>query len=478
MLTDDLKQTIRENLINFRYAVLVNAADEVKSPDFHYRWSDILLNGKGHVAIEGYRESGKSQVVLRAFPLYCLAYPDTSRDYILLIKNNATGAQNKLKEIIREYESNPMLRHNLVKIVEATANALSVDVMNEAGEVMNVRIEAYGKGSSVRGLTHNNRRPKLVVCDDLQDIEDVRSDVVQENDWQWFLGDIAFLGANTRLFVIGNNLGERCIVERIFADSEALGFDCERVPVEVGGVPTWPQRNSIEDIEKEKSGYKKIGKLDIWMRERLCVAVADENRLFHKEDFRYFCLNAFRKKLQECSLYMTVDPAASTENDSDYRCCLVTAVDHTNNWFLIDCSYGRYDTVKLMDEIFRLVTTWELTGVGIEKGVLKSAIEPFILKEMSKRNVFFNVEPLDHGGRKKVDRIRMLAPRFKAHTIWFPEDSDWVNEMEAELMAMTMQGSKGLHDDLADCLAYNEQICSAPYRHNQKADLQRQAIMN
>lgn len=479
MLTDDLKQTIRKNLVNFRHAVLQNGDKEVEPAPFHYRWSDLLLNGKGHICIEGFRQSAKTNYVLRAYPLYCLAYPDKDREYIVLVKNNATGATAKLKEIIAEYESNPLLMHNFVEFKEKSGNALSVDVLNEAGEVVNIRIEAYGKGSSIRGLLNRNRRPSLVILDDLQDVEDMRSDLVQETDFNWFISDVLFLGNETRIFMIANNLGAKCIAERVFDNAKDLGFHCERVPIEVGGVPTWPAFISMAEIEKEKESYKNIGKLDTWLRERQCIAVSDESRVFHKDDFRYFNREVLMKTQDNLSFYMTIDPATSKNAEADYSVCMVMAVDENNNWFVVDMQYGNWSSPELIDNIFNLVVQWKLNAIGIEKGILKLAIEPFILKEMTRRNIFFDITPLDHAGTAKVDRIKMIAPRFKAHSVWFAQDMPWLAELESELLAMTRDGSKGLRDDACDALAYMEKIATAPFRRGRGVqNLQRQAVMN
>ena len=128
-LSNETLRKIRSNLVDFRYVVLSNdSSSELKSADFHYELSDLLINEKSHVALEMFRESGKSSYALRTFPLYCLAYPDKSRDYIVLIKQNQRQASDKLKELIDEYVTNPLVRHNLVSIKAQNATAFSVDV--------------------------------------------------------------------------------------------------------------------------------------------------------------------------------------------------------------------------------------------------------------------------------------------------------------------------------------------------------------
>ena len=133
-ISSEVKQRLKNDLVAFRDVVLMNDPKfEVAPGDFHFALSDLLLNEKKHVAIEMFRESGKSSYALRAFPLHCLAYPSKDRDFIVIIKQNQSTASNKLKDIISEYKSNPLLQHNLVQINEENAKVFSVDVRDEFG---------------------------------------------------------------------------------------------------------------------------------------------------------------------------------------------------------------------------------------------------------------------------------------------------------------------------------------------------------
>ena len=97
---DSLYRQARENLVNYRYLLLESdPTHEVEPAPYHHDWSDMLLKETGNEAIQGFRESAKTQYVLRTFPQYCLTFPSKQRDYIVIIKNNATLAENKLKEI-------------------------------------------------------------------------------------------------------------------------------------------------------------------------------------------------------------------------------------------------------------------------------------------------------------------------------------------------------------------------------------------
>lgn len=453
----------KENLVNYRYILLVTGDDEVEPAYFHYDWSDILLETKENVAIESFRESGKTQYILRSFLLYCLTFPNKKRDYIVLIKNNTTLARNKLREIETEYTTNPAISLNLKKIHIQSQDVFSVDVEDELGEIINVRIEAYGKGASIRGLANVDRRPKICIIDDPQDIEDAESITVQENDWNWFLSDVMFLGQHTRIFLIGNNLGEACIAERVFINAKELGFKIKKIPIIIDEKSAWPAKYTIEDIAKEKENFRMVGKMDVWLREKMCEATSQESRIFNKDDYRRYNFLTIDKLITNCRVWATLDPASSKGRESCYRAIVINAVDQDNNWFIIDIPYGRWDSNELIDILFAKVAQWKLKQVGIEKGMFKQIIEPFIYKEMSARKTFFNIIPVEHAKQgTKLERIKMLQPRFKAHKIWFPEHADWLAELENELEGVTKNAIKSLYIDLVDALAMQEQIAQPP----------------
>lgn len=468
-LSNDVKRTLKGNLVAFRDVVLSNDPQyECEAADFHFDLSDLLLHERRHVAIEMFRESGKSSYALRAFPLHCLAYPDKINDFIVIIKQNQTTASNKLKDIITEYKSNPLVKHNLVTIREENNKVFSVDVKNEKGEIINVRIEAYGKGTGIRGLNNQDRRPKVIILDDIQDNDDARSETITSNDWEWFLSDIVFLGSHTRIFFIGNNLGERCCIERAINNADNLNFKVIRVPIMIDNVPTWAGRHTLEQILIERDNFARMGKLDIWMSEKMCVAVADESKCFKEEDYRFYSRHGREEIIRRSNLFACLDPASSLNPESCYRAITLTGVDADNYWFLLDCKYGRWDSAEMVDIIFTMVVKYNLKDFYIEKGWWEQVMRPFLIAEMQKRNIFFNVVPLEHAKKgSKLERIKLLQPRFKAHTIFLPDEADWLTEFKSELAGVTRDAIKSEYIDCVDAFAMTEQVAIAPINSKQ-----------
>ena len=467
-----LKKKARHNLVSYRHTVLQTSENvsEVDPAEFHYTWSDGILKGKTHEVWECFRESAKTQIILRSFPNYQLSFPSTRFDYIVLIKNNSTLAANKLKEITNEYLSNKIACSNLINIIQQSSDVLHVECLDPDGKSMETRIEAYGKGASVRGASYQDKRPKICIIDDPQDTDDAKSDVILEADWNWFLSDVTFLGKTTRIFLIGNNLGDKCIVERVMKNADSLGFKKNRIPIEVDGKPTWPSMFSKEFITKEKESYRSMGKLSIWLRERMCQSTSEETRTFCLSDFPRFSYTQATAIAQSARMTATLDPAASQTKESCFRAIVINAVTPENYWMIVDILYGRWDSTVLIDKLFQAVSKWGLKFFGIEKGMLYDFMEPIVRAEMVRRQIFFELVPLEHGKKgTKLERIKMLAPRAKSKSIWLPDYADgidgmpsWITELELELTGVTKDEIKSEYIDLVDALAMQDQIAVAP----------------
>ena len=69
----EIYERCKNDLVLFRQMFLP-VDNEVQPAWFHYKWGDVLLNGKRHYAVEGFRESSKTSIVLRAFPLHALVF--------------------------------------------------------------------------------------------------------------------------------------------------------------------------------------------------------------------------------------------------------------------------------------------------------------------------------------------------------------------------------------------------------------------
>lgn len=446
------EQLALTSLVGFR-SVFIPSKEDVSPAKFHEEWSEILLNGQGHFAIEAFRESAKTQIVIRANLLHALTFPQEKRSYLVIICATQTTASKKLQEVSREFQQNLDMCGLVAKVLEDNGGAFEVVYKNGA----KVRIEAYGKGAAVRGLSWGAKRPDLVIIDDPQDNEDARSETVTTNDWEWFMSDVFFLGKSTRIFMIGNNLGERCIIERVINGAKQLNFTTRRIPIlTVEGVSAWPEKWPTSEIEKERENAEILGQTDVWYRERMCQCISPESQKFKREFFKYFEYSTL-KGLDRMNIYTTVDLAISQKINRDRSAIVTVGVNPAGHWFVLDVDAGQYDPTTTIDGIFRAVQKWQPLCVGIETVAYQAALKHFLEKEMPRRGVFFRIQPLKADMKKNL-RIDTLQPRFSLGTVWFKKDAFWLDKLEGELLAYP----HGAHDDMIDALAYMEQMITEP----------------
>ena len=89
-----------KSLVAFREE-FIPSDEDVKPAKFHEEWSNILLNGTKNFAIEAFRESAKTQIVIRANLLHALTYAQKHRSYLVIICATQTLASKKLQEVSR-----------------------------------------------------------------------------------------------------------------------------------------------------------------------------------------------------------------------------------------------------------------------------------------------------------------------------------------------------------------------------------------
>jgi predicted phage terminase large subunit-like protein len=129
-------------------------------------------------------------------------------------------------------------------------------------------------------------------------------------------------------------------------------------------------------------------------------------------------------------------------------------------WWVADIIYGRWDVKETAKKIFDAVKKYEPVAVGIEKGIARQAVMPYLSDIMKRTQTFFRVDELTHGNKKKTDRIVWsLQGRFENGYIKLDKGA-WNNEFLDQLFQFP---NKLVHDDLIDALSYIEQLAKVSY---------------
>ena len=100
-----------------------------------------------------------------------------------------------------------------------------------------------------------------------------------------------------------------------------------------------------------------------------------------------------------------------------------------------------------------------VSRVGIEKGALANAVEPYLRDIMRKYSRWLDLVPLTHGNQRKEDRIEWaLKGRCERGQITLNR-----GEWNQKLIDQACDFPNGTHDDLLDSLAYIDQMATVSY---------------
>ncbi len=123
------------------------------------------------------------------------------KKFVLIIAKTESQARQYLANIKLELEANHLLRSDLGPFEEPNDEWRAVSIVIPK---YGARITVASVDNSIRGIKHGAHRPDLIICDDLEDLDIVKTQESRDKMFEWLTGDIMPLGdINTRLIVIG-----------------------------------------------------------------------------------------------------------------------------------------------------------------------------------------------------------------------------------------------------------------------------------
>ena len=140
------------------------------------------------LAVAAPRGEAKSTIVTQLFTLWCVL--TDRKKFIPIIMDAYEQAAAMLEMIKAELEVNPRLGQDFPRAA-GTGPVWREGVIVTAG---NAKIQVFGSGTRMRGLRHGSRRPDLVICDDLENDENVRSRRQRDKLEAWFKNAVLKLG--------------------------------------------------------------------------------------------------------------------------------------------------------------------------------------------------------------------------------------------------------------------------------------------
>ena len=191
----------------------VKEADAELHTYLYKRLPEIVDNEEGgHEAIAAPRGNAKSTIVTQIFVLWCIV--TARKHYPLIIMDALDQAATMLEAIKAELAFNPRLAMDYPE-ASGVGRVWQVGTIVTANDA---KVQAFGSGKRMRGLRHGPHRPDLVVGDDLENDENVRSPDQRDKLENWLKKTVLSLGAaddSMDVIVIGTILHYDSVLSRL-----------------------------------------------------------------------------------------------------------------------------------------------------------------------------------------------------------------------------------------------------------------------
>lgn len=300
------------------------------------------------------RGFAKSTKVSLATPLICLARG--LKKYVLLIQETGPQAKQAMSQIIHELDNNDRLLADFPGLKRAYVKGRPVaDRDDDIAFASGARIQSLGAGGSLRGRRNQEQRPDLVLIDDLEDDEHVRTDYQRDKLDEWVSS--ALMGAlapGADVFMVGTLLHHDAVLARLMERWGGIRYDavydlgvfdefysaCVEEYIEMGkgewqadaimerldpdlieraqATSTWPGWWPAMRLATAKHDMGSAA----FSRELLHEPISDEDKVFPRSRFRH---RDMKSRLMAADhgefnvrLRCVIDPAVGEKSTNDY----------------------------------------------------------------------------------------------------------------------------------------------------------------
>ncbi len=405
----------------------------------------IQANKEKIVCITAFRGSGKSTIITTASSLWSILGVHQKK-FILIISQTKAQAKVHMTNLRSELENNDLLKSDLGPFQEETDgewNSSSLVFSNTKSRITIASLE-----QSIRGIRHRNVRPDLIILDDIEDMQSVKTSDSRDKTFDWFTREIIPLGdLNTRIIVVGNLIHDDSLTMRLkkkILNEDIAGIYKEYPLVDNNGICIWPgkfpTKESLEEFEKT------IISPISWQREYLLKVVPDEYQVIHKDWIKTYKELPSNMGSYSC-IIMGVDPAISEKSKADYSAIVsgLVVMDDNNKtklYILPNIVNVRLNTPDLIERIKAVYREnqkiYNNVEIIIESNAFQESIVQFLQREGYARCRGIKTS------EDKRTRLSMTSFRLKFGDILFPE-----NEVENLITQMVGFGSES-HDDIVD----------------------------
>lgn len=416
------------------------------TPEFHRKGWALYCSPAPLASIVAPREHAKSTAFTQDFGLATILF--RSQDFIILVSATEDLSIDHLGEMAKVLRENEEVREEfgIAKLSTDAKTEIVVDFVDGH----QAKVIAKGSGQKMRGLKWNGKRPGLILCDDLEDDEQVESLDRRKKFRRWFnRALIPCLRRGGIVRVHGTVLHQDSLLSRLQKNSEwkCLFFKAHESFNDFSN-PLWPEQFSKPRLMAIRQRFINDQDAAGYSQEYLNSPMDDALAFLHPEGFLPMEREDFMapKKVK-----IGCDWAVSKSDLANRTSFTVGGQTPSNTICIFDQRVNRWDTEEWMDEMFSLQIEHDPEEWVVEGGVIWNAVWPTIRKEMRLRDVWMNFKVINPV-KDKAARALAFKKRHRSGAMRYSKDSAWYPEYEAEVKMFTGT-SEALADDQFDSTA-------------------------
>lgn len=416
------------------------------TPQLHRDCWELYCSPVELAGVAAPREHAKSTALTHDYGLATVLF--RAQDYIVIVSATEELAMGHLADIAKELRENEDLIREF-KIKGLVTDSKS-DIIVAFQDGHQARFIAKGAGQKMRGMKWNGKRPGLIICDDLEEDEQVENYDRRKKFRRWFYR--ALLPCRRRGGLVrmhGTILHEDALLTRLLRATtwSTKLFRAHRGFDEFDEI-LWPEQFPENRLRAIRQAFIDDGDAAGYSQEYLNDPFDHSEAYLRKADF----LPMVEADHKVSKLYnIGVDFAVSKADRANRTSFTVGGETLGGTLCIVDQHVGRWDPTEWIDKMFELDLRWKPEQFIVEGGVIWKALENTIYQEMRERKHYLGflvINPV----KDKATRGRPYQKQHRAGNIKFDKDADWYPAYEAENLRFTGTGD-ALADDQFDSTA-------------------------
>ena len=428
----------------------------VAAPRGHAKSTNLTSKGTMHSTLYGYKH------------------------YPIIISDSSEQAEGFLDNIRVEFEENTAILEDFGPL------AGSVWRSNVLVTKTNIKIEAIGSGKKIRGRKHRNWRPDLIILDDVENDENVRTPEQRKKLKDWFdkavskcgddYTDIVYIGtllhydsllAKTLANPAYRSIKYKAVIrfsqaddlwqqwETIFTDlsnddreADALAFfQAHKTAMLEGTQVLWEEKLSYYDLMVMRVSEGEAS----FNSEEQNEPINPDDCLFMEEWFDYYNEAEVNFGDPAFDFFGFIDPSLGKTKRSDFS-AIVTLAKHKGSGYMyvVDADIERRHPDRIIADVLakerwlRASFGHGYRKLGAETNQFQWFLKEELAKASAKAGLYLPIEEVQQTS-DKVMRVQTLQPDVKNKYIKF-------NRRHKRLLEQLTQFPMGAHDDGPDAL--------------------------